>query len=188
MKKKQEENKKINHETEDDIVIEDEDSNIASDIKKLRERLKKCTKEKEEYLDGWQRAKSDFVNSRKDQEKKMSAFKKFAEESLVYDLFPVIDSFEMAFDNEGWKKVDKTWQDGIKCLYNQFISVLKNHNVEQLEPSGKKFDLQEHESLGEIDSKSKGEDGVVIEYVRRGYKINGKVLRPAQVRVGKYKK
>ena len=117
-----------------------------------------------------------FVNSRKDQDKKMSAFKKFAGDSLVYDLFPVIDSLEMAFDNEGWKKVDKTWQDGIKCLYNQFISVLKNHNVEQLEPSGKKFDLQEHESLGEIDSKSKGEDGVVIEYVRRGYKINGKVL------------
>lgn len=186
MAKKKEE--KINEEVIDDIVIEEDDTSSASDIKKLKEKLKKYKKERGEYLDGWQRAKSDFINSRKEQEKRMDDFKKFAEESLIYDLFPVIDSFEMAFNDEGWKGVDKTWQDGIKYLYNQFISVLENHNVEQLESLGKKFDPREHESLGEIESKDKKEDGIVLEYIRKGYKINGKVLRAAQVKVGKYKK
>ncbi len=173
--------------SQDDIIFEEENNSSDLELKKLREKLKDCRRHKEEYLAGWQRVKADFVNARNDEEKSREEFKKFAESKLIEDILPIIDGFESAFNNENWKKIDKVWQDGIKSLYNQFISVLKEHRVEPIEAKGKEFDPQEHEAVAEVEAKEK-DDNIVMEEFRKGYKIEDKIIRPAQVKVGKHKK
>ena len=99
----------------DDSVVAEE--NAAAMIKKLREKLKKAESEKQEYLTGWQRDKAEFINARKrDQEDKQS-FIKFANENLVSELIPVMESFDMAMGNkEAWETVDKNWRIGVEYI------------------------------------------------------------------------
>ncbi len=172
----------------DEIFFEEEGGSAVSELKKMREKLKECQKQKEEYLTGWQRAKADFINARNEEEKRREEFKNFAETSLVLDILPIADSFEKAFSDKSWDSLDKTWQAGIKSLYGQLMNVLKEHSLEFIKSEGEKFNPQEHESVGEAEVDGEAEDGTVVREVRKGYKMKGKVLRPAQVEVGKYNK
>lgn len=181
-------NKQDTHiEIEDDIVFEDENTSASLVMKKQRDKLKECQKQKEEYLDGWQRDKADFINARKKDEQRFDEFKKIAESSLLLDLLPALDAFENAFKEESWKTVDKAWQSGINFLYNQLVGVLKDHKLEEIETLGKEFNPEEHEAIEEVEVDDKQYDGIVLESPRKGYSINHKIIRPAQVKVGKYK-
>ena len=89
---------------EKDITIEPEtDADNVKDpaeaIKKLKGELTACRKEREEYLSGWQRAKADFINARKDEEKARAAFVKFANEGFIEEMLPVLQNFERAVNN-----------------------------------------------------------------------------------------
>ncbi len=170
---------------ENDIELEYENSSVALKLKKLRDKLNECQKQKDEYLAGWQRTKADFINARKDNEKKRKEFEKMADASLFGDLLLIADGFEMAFKDDAWQKLDKTWQDGIKYLYNQFINVFKEHNLEPIKALGKKFNPEEHNAVGEVEVVDEKKDGIVVEELRKGYKLYDKVLRPAQVKVGR---
>ncbi len=172
--------------SQEDIVFEEENDSSDLKLKELREKLKECQKQKDEYLTGWQRAKADFVNARKDDEKRGEEFKKFAEARLIVDILPILEGFESAFSDENWEKLDSDWQDGIKSLYKHFINVLKGHRVGPIEAKGKKFNPEEHEAVAEIEVKDEKDDNVVMEEVRKGYKMEDKILRPAQVKIGKY--
>ncbi len=173
-------------EYQDDIVFEEEGSSASFELKKLREKLRECQRRKDEYLAGWQRAKADLVNARNEEKKRSEEFRKRAELSLIEDILPVADNFEKAFKEESWKKIDKAWRDGIKYLYSQFIGVLKEHNLEPIDAVGKKFNPKEHEAFTEVSVDDEKDDGIVIEELRKGYKMRGEVVRPAQVKVGKY--
>jgi len=175
---------------EDEEVVFEDEENTSADfaMKKQRDKLKECQKQKEEYLTSWQRDKADFINARREDEKRFDEFRKFAESSLLSDLLPALDAFENAFKEESWKNVDKAWQDGIKFLYNQLVGVLKEHKLEEVDTIGKKFNPEEHESIEEVEVEDEKNEGIVMESSRKGYSINKKIIRPAQVKVGKYKK
>jgi molecular chaperone GrpE len=64
---------------------------------------------------------------------------------------------------------------------------LKEHNLEQINAEGQKFNPEEHEAVEEIEVDDESKDGIVIESSRCGYRINDKIIRPAQVKVGKRK-
>ena len=82
----------------DDIEAgeEGDESDFKNRLKKVKDELKSCQKEKEEYLAGWQRAKADFINARKDEEKRMEEFAKFANKSILINFLQVADSVDMA--------------------------------------------------------------------------------------------
>ena len=141
---------------------------------KLKKKLKSCEKERAEYLAGWQRAKADLINYKKEQEQKNSAFFKFANETLISEILPVLDSFEQAMKHSK--------DDGILQLYNQLKNILKNQGLEEIESMGKKFDPSLHESVGEAKGKKQG---VIVEEIQKGYKLNGKVIRPSKVKISK---
>lgn len=158
-------------------------------IKKLKEKLKLSQKERQEYLDGWQRSKADFVNARKEEEKTRAEFMKFAKEDVLTQVLPVLDSFEMAFANrQTWEKVDSNWRKGVEYIYSQLLTVLENNGFTQIDPQGESFDPNFHTSLESVSVKSSKDDGKIVEVVQKGYVMNGKVVRPARVRVGEYKK
>jgi molecular chaperone GrpE len=168
-------------EENDDIVIEDDpDSTSPAEVqKKLREKLKVSEKKAKEYLDGWQRSQADFANLRRRDEEDKVDFIKFANLSFIQELIPVLDSFNIALSS-GHKDFEP--------LYNQFMAVLKSAGLEEINPLGEIFGPHEHEALGMLHTEKEGEDQKVLEVLQKGYKLNGRVIRPAKVRVGEYVK
>lgn len=172
-----------------EVVIEEEMDNSAEAIKKLREKLKTCENEKGDYLAGWQRAKADFINARREEEERRKDVVKFSEKVLVLELVSLADSFDGLFaDKDGWEKIDKNWRQGMEWLRAQLMSIMKSRGVEAMENLGKIFNPKESESIGEVVVDKEEKDGIVMEEMRRGYKMHGIVIRPSLVKVGKFSK
>lgn len=174
-------------EEKDDILIEEEVDNPAETIKKLRERLKTCEADKSEYLAGWQRSKADSINARKEEEERRKDIVKFSEKNLLLELINLADSFDGLYANkEGWEKIEKNWRQGMEHLRSQLMNTMKSRGVEVIESLGKIFNPKDSESLGEIDVDTKEKDSIVMEEMRKGYRMHGIVIRPSLVKVGKF--
>jgi len=171
--------KRISKKDEDiDIVESDEDGTEATQVKKLKEKLKKCLDERKEYLDGWQRMKADSINLRREEEKRREEFAKFAKEDLLHELLPVADSFEMAFrDKKTWGRLPENWRKGVEYIYAQLMDTFKRNGLESIDPSGQPFDPNIHTSVGTVESDDKKQNGIVLEVTQKGYTLHGKVIR-----------
>jgi molecular chaperone GrpE len=171
---------------QDDVVFEEEGEGLlpAQKIKKLKEDLKKCQKEKEEYLAGWQRAKADFINARKEEEKSRMDLMKFANKDLIMEILSVADSFDMAFANkEAWEKVDQNWRTGVEYIYGQLMSILEQNDVKQLNPLGEMFDPNIHTSVESVPTEKPEDDHKIVAVVQKGYMMHGSLVRSPKVKV-----
>jgi molecular chaperone GrpE len=174
-------------EEKEEIVVEETidengDLKIQEKFKQLQEKLKKCQEMKDEYLAGWQRAKADLINARKDDEKKVLEFIKFANADLITELLSVLDSFDLAFPD---KEQDSKFSKGIFLIKMQLEDILKKYGLESIKSIGEKVDLNLHEAVGEEESDK--EERTIVEEMQKGYTLNGKVLRPAKVKISKKK-
>lgn len=152
---------------------EQDSDSFEKKLKKTKDKLKHCERERAEYLAGWQRAKADYINLQREHKQKIADYYKFANEGLILELLAVLDSFEAAL---------KHGKDaGIEQLYNQLKNILKNDGLEEIKSIGEKFNPELHEAVETIKS-DKGE-GIIVEEVQKGYKLHGKVIRPAKVKV-----
>ena len=154
------------------------------ELKKLREKLDECQKLKDEYLAGWQRARADFLNYQKEELERIGELIKYADTGLILKILPILDNFELAE-----KKLPENLKadvnvKGILQIKNQILDFLKNQGVEEIKSVGERFDPNFHEVIESVEVKDK-ESGVVIEEIQKGYKIHGRLLRPAKVRVTK---
>jgi len=178
-----EETKKDAEEIE--FVEEGSGDEARDKIKKLKEELGECRKKAEEYLAGWQRAKADFINSRKDEEKEREAVVKFANKKLLYELLNVKDSMEMALKQA--EEIDKAFAGGLNQILNLLSQITRGCGVRETETLGQKFNPEEQESVAEEEVAEAEKDQIVLEVVQKGYKIHDRVLRPAKVKVGIFK-
>lgn len=170
----------------EEVVYEDEaeTSSPAEQLRRLREKLATAVAEKQEYLDGWQRIKAEFANSKKQEKEEKERFIKFAEENLLEELIPVLDSFDMATANSAsWEALPPEWRKGMEYVRSQLLSTLEARGLKALDPKGKPFDPREHAAVAEVPAENGEEDHTVAQVLQRGYTLNGKVLRPAQVKV-----
>lgn len=168
-------------ETLDDSVIAEENASDA--IKKLKEKLKVAIAEKQEHLNNWQRDKAEFLNARKRDQESQKDFARFSNESLISELIPVLDSFDMAMGNkEAWEKADKNWRVGVEYIANQLKKILGEFGLKEIDPIGKKFDPMRDEAI---------EDGkqsdTVTTVIQKGYELHGKVLKAPKVKIGEGK-
>ena len=151
--------------------------------KDINQELEECKRQSEENLAGWQRAKADFVNYKKDQEKYLKEFRKYASEDLIMKLLPTIDSFELATKHLPEDLKNSDWAKGIICIKSQFDNFLKDVGVEEIKSVGEKFNPSLFESVGEEESDQ--EDGTIIAEIQKGYRMFGKVIRVGKVKVAK---
>lgn len=174
---------------EGDVVFEGEEmGNGPAAMKRLREKLKVTVKEKQEYLEGWQRAKADLVNVKREHEDARLRMMHMGKSAMIEDLISVADSFDMAFGNkEAWEKVDAQWRTGVEYIYAQFKRVLDDHGIEVIDPKGEDFDPEKHEAVETVSVEEESEGGKVQSVLSKGYFFDGKVLRAARVKVGEYK-
>ncbi|MES2135185.1 MAG: nucleotide exchange factor GrpE [Patescibacteria group bacterium] len=179
--------------TEDDVVIEPDDESLegegasatklSAQIKKIKSELEKALKERQEYLDGWQRAKADYVNIRKRAEDERQALVKGASRGLVEALLPALDSFDHAMSSvEG----GGAWIEGIKNTHSQLMKALEAEDVSAFDPLGEIFDPNVHEPVETVAVTSEVEDNTVTKVYQKGYTLHGTIIRPARVAVGHY--
>lgn len=164
----------------DDVYFEEEASTPEESLKKLREKLKKCAGEKQEYLEGWQRAKADFVNFKRETSEREKELLSMGKRSVFFELIALADHFEFAMVGEKWLALDASFKKGVEGIYRELIRILERHGIRQFRPLGESLNPARHESLGEVD----GEGGIVMEVLQSGYEENGKIIRPAKVKVG----
>lgn len=176
---------------DEEFVAEDGEGNTGTGkdvVADLRAKLKKAIDEKQEYLDGWQRMKADFVNARKREEDSRREIVKYANEDLILQMMPVLDSFTMAFANkEAWEKIDKNWRVGVEYIYAQLLGVLQQNGFAEFDPKDQAFDPMKHNAVELVPVTDKAQDHKVLEVIQKGYTLNGKIIRPARVKIGDYK-
>lgn len=136
--------------------------------------LERCKKQCQEYLDGWKRAKADLINYKKDEEKRFKEFAEFVQMEIIRDILNVLDSFYAAVD----------LPEGVQHIQKQLEDVLKRHGVEEIPVhKAQLLDPNFHEAIGEEESDQ--EPGTITKEVVKGYTLNGRVIRPAKVKVAK---
>lgn len=155
----------------------------------LKEKLAACLKEKQDYLDKWQRSAADFQNARKRDAEDNERFRKYAAENLVTELLPVLESFNIAFGNkEAWEKIDKDWRTGVEYIAGQLKGILEANGLKELNPLGEKFDPLLHEAVEfeEVSDESKGQ--TITAVIHKGYVFYDRVLKAPKVKVAEDKK
>jgi molecular chaperone GrpE len=170
--------------TEEEFVPEDEAVDGPSALKKLREKLKKAVEEKQEYLDGWQRARADFANYKKEEATLYADREDRIKSDFVETLLPVLDSFELALRHAQSTGGNKE----LEMVHKQMLGALRSFKVEQFGSAGDPFDPYKYEALREVATKEEGKDHTVESVERSGYSIGDRVIRPAQVSVYSYTK
>src|ERR1035437_1857699 len=184
-----EEDNKVTQKVTDDVVIDDETEAPEALIKKLKDKIKALEKENQEYMDGWQRERADFINYKKRIDQEKIEVIKYANEGLLEEITQVLDSFEMAFSNkEAWEKVDKNWRVGVEYIHTQLLKILDENNFRATNPMGEKFDPKFHIAVEHILTDDEKKDGMIIEVKKKGYILNDRVMKAAQVVVAEYKK
>jgi molecular chaperone GrpE len=146
--------------------------------------------QRDEYLDTLRRVQADFENARKRAARERAELLQRANEGLVEQLLPVLDSFHLALMNAQGKNADSASEDaklrkGVELVYAELLSVLERAGLERIEAEGKPFDPVEHEAVMSVESENEGDDPVVAEVMRAGWRLKGRVLRPAMVKVAK---
>jgi len=153
-------------------------------IEELKKKLEECQKLKDEYLTGWQRERAELLNYKKEELERIGEILKYADVGLILKILPILDNLEIAE-----KKLPEDLKNdenvkGILQIKNQILDFLKNQGVEEIKSVGERFDPNFMEVIETVETKDK-ESGTVIEKIQKGYKIHGKVLRPARVKVVK---
>ncbi len=175
--------------------------NIDEAIEKLSDKgfeseKKETLKKAKEYLEmknavaDWQRALADFDNYKKQQAENQKEFTKFAAENIIHQILPVLGNFHASTDHIPEGQQDSPWVQGIMHIQKQLEDVLKEDGVEEIEvKEGDKFDHNIHEAV-KSDSNSANEHSndsnkhKIIKIVKKGYRMNGKVIQPVSVIVG----
>lgn len=169
----------------------------GSETEELKKQLEDYQKLKEEYLAGWQRARADLLNYKKEEMERIGEFLKYGNEEFILKILPILDNFEVVETKlpEDLKKDDNV--KGLLMLKNQLQDFLKSQGVEEIKSIGERFDPNFHEAIEEVETKNEEQDkkekvpgiiiesGIILEEIQKGYTINGRLLRSAKVKISK---
>ncbi|MHB8660645.1 MAG: nucleotide exchange factor GrpE [Minisyncoccota bacterium] len=168
---------------QDDVKIEAEDSEAEekaeNKIAKMREELGACRKEKQEYMDGWQRAKADYVNALKRFEEEAKAAEARGRVKAVETLLPAFDALERSKDHG-------EVPSGFLAIARQLENAFAMLGLTAFGTFGEQFDPALHDALGQDAVDSPEMDDTVTAVLERGWKVGSTVIRPAKVRVGHF--
>jgi molecular chaperone GrpE len=152
------------------------EENVESLKRNLIEEREKADK----YQANWQRAEADFSNYKKRVEQEKNETTAFANRDVLRTLLPMLDDLERAFSSLPPKLADATWVDGIKLIHRKLQATMESFGMAEVEALGKPFDPNIHEAVAHVE----GEEGIVVNEIRKGYKLKDKLLRPSMVAVG----
>ena len=162
--------------------MEDTNQNNSHNNSAEPSELDRARTERDEYLNGWKRAKADLLNYQKDEAKRLEEIARFGSEDILRDVIAVIDSLNLAFQatERSGGKIDQ----GLTLIKNQLADILKKRGVVQIEVKvGDVYNPMYHEAIGMIQLEDKMKSGTVAEVVENGYTLHNYVLKASRVKV-----
>lgn len=170
---------------QEDVVIEPEHGEEMGEgkpeekIAKMREELSACRKDKQEYMDGWQRAKADYVNL-------LKRFEVETKTAKVAGVVKAVDILLPAFDALERSKEHGEIPSGFVAIAKQLESAFVSLGLEELGKVGEQFSPALHEALGQDATDSVETDDTITMVLEKGWKIGDTIIRPAKVRVAHF--
>ena len=158
-----------------------EEKQQENNIEELKQKLAECEAKRDEYLAGWQRAKADFINYKKEEFARLEEIAKYGSEELLRDLIGVLDSFDL-----GLRALEKSGpvEKGVYMIRSQLGDILKKRGVEKISTKiGDNFNPAFMETVAEAESEKPA--GTILEEIEPGWRLHDKILRPARVKVSK---
>jgi molecular chaperone GrpE len=153
----------------------------AEELKGLQEKAAKA----DEYWDRLLRERAEVENYKKRVARERTDAIKYANESILQKLIPVMDNFEAALAAFSSEQANtQTLQQGVSMISSQLKSALQDAGLEQIDATGQPFDPALHEAVSQQESPDVPE-GQVLQQLRKGYKLRDRLIRPATVVVAK---
>ena len=149
------------------------------DAQKEEQEKAETSEEDETWSEKYTRLMADFQNFRKRTEKEKADVYSYANEKIMTDLLAVLDNFERALASEC---KDEAYADGMKMIFKQLSDILTASGLEEIDAVGQDFDPNYHHAVL-TDNNDDFDSGKVTEVLQKGYKLNGKVIRPSMVKV-----
>ena len=152
-------------------------------LEEALEELEQETKQIEEERDEWEekakQVKADFENYKKDQDERKQKWQNEAEEDLAEDMIEIMDNLERAIASAD---EDSAILQGVKMVADQLYGELEKRGLERIDAEGEEFDPRMHRA---VETREHDEENQVLEQKRKGYMFEDRVLREAEVVVGK---
>jgi molecular chaperone GrpE len=164
--------------------VSEQDEGVAAEVDTsaavLEGDLERLANERDEMRALAQQIQADFENYKKQMLRRQTEHLERANEALVEQLLPVLDSFELALG--AVRDADESVRKGVELVYAELVGVLEKAGLERVDAVDMPFDPNEHEAV--MQEEGDGEP-VVSEIMRTGYRLKGRVLRPAMVKVSR---
>jgi molecular chaperone GrpE len=156
----------------------------TAEVEEKPEGAQEVTEDPEERLADLQSRmaylQAELENQRKRAAKERVDLLRFASEGVLRQLLPVLEEFELAMEALGDREDDLA--DGLQMVYENLMKVLRSEGLKEIEADGQTFDPYLHEAVGFVETE---DEAKVVEVVHKGYRLDTKILRPAQVVVSK---
>lgn len=165
----------------ENYVEEQQSAEGQESIEALKEQLAKEKERAEANLASWQRSAADFQNYKRRVEQERQEAARLSNAALIINLLPLLDDLERALDSVDTRLAGMTWLDGIRLIERKFQALFEMNGVTEIEADGQDFDPNVHEAV----TFGPGEENKVISVIQKGYRLGGRVIRPAMVVVGK---
>ncbi len=148
------------------------------------DKIKKLEAELQEWKNSYTRKLAEFQNFTKRKENEVAEMKKFASEGIIVKLLDNVDNLERAVDASKESQNFDSLIEGVNMILNNLKNLLTEEGVEEIEAAGKEYNPYEHKAMI-TENKEELDDNVVVQVFQKGYKMKGKVVRPAMVTVNK---
>ncbi len=168
-----------------EIPREQKQSKAKNDeLEELHSRIDNLQKGKDELFAKLQRVSADYDNLQKRTAKQIVDTIGYEKEKIIKTILPAMDNFEHTLQNAGSADTVEVLIKGIQIIYDKMLDILKLHNVEQIKALGEPFDPALHEAMMQK-AEPEHKENIVLEEFQKGYKLNGRVIRPSKVIVNK---
>jgi len=165
-----------------EMACECEPNALAEDIEALQTELEKLKTDAAESHERYVRTLADFDNYRKRQREEAARTASVAVEEIVLQLLPIIDNFRRTIEAAEAQHSYDALVEGDQMILRQLGDLLTRLGVSPIEAEGREFDPLIHEALMRVETDDVPEN-TIIDELEKGYEMNGKVIRPARVRV-----
>ena len=155
-----------------------------SEVERLTEDLAAAREEVQRLEDQFLRQAAETENYRKRVAREKQDAIRYANESLVRDLLPVIDDLERAVEHGLTDDNGQSLLDGVALVHRSCLEALQKHGVTQVTAKGEPFDPEKHEAFAQVET-AEHDANTVVDEVHRGYYLNDRLLRPSLVSVAK---
>ncbi len=140
-------------------------------------------KQAADYLAGWQRAKADYANLKKETDERLAQLAKYANEELLKELLPLVDYFKSALRAVPKEELGSGWVEGVRHIQTRLLEIMAYNGVKEMDVIGEVFNPELHEAVEQVTDG--GKPGNIVAEVRTGFYLHDKVLQPARVKVAK---